>query len=750
VTGPARAPRIVVESGGGPLHAAVREVVFGARSCDVVLDDPMVADRHCAVLCDDGFAVRDLGSVTGTWVDGQPARPSAAVGDGARIVIGASRLVARIEQRDGLATLVLDLQRNVFWWKRAGKGAFDNDPDALVRSEVEFGRFRALQLGNRIAMVLGLVVLLAATFVTSVMAPLADPGPLLPAHGLVAEIAAGAASPHAGFDRSVQLAADQGCDVCHAAGTPASKCLQCHVDMNGAATKETWRHPYVGDGVLGAVPGIASGEAFCSVCHRDHQGSGFLKPVAEGLVGKCEACHDDLAAASDEQRDAARRARIDQAPAVAVAAERQRPYPTYRFPHDVHLSEQLTGAGLRCEVCHTIDPAMQAAFAAGATDPDRDDFAEVRFEVCKSCHVTPSAPVNMSAAQQAQWRSKKQWPVTWHGTDEGGKYCLRCHAATPRGEVTPALRTISRPRFSPEQHGTERAQYVAPGRAHRDEFAAHANDQACTTCHLRGSVPEAEPPLRTFWHALHLAEGALAPALGKGGDVSADAEQGCLSCHADMRTADALRGADQGAYQWPAGEPAQAACTRCHREGERQLALQPAPSTVGPERRAAGAHFPHDLHVGSASFGKADTALAEGCFSCHEFAAGGAAATELVPRTRPAAADCTQCHTGHDHIAQRSCLECHPAIAGRSNSFLQSALAAPASADRPLPPAPLRAWPGRSRFSHLSQGHTGEACAQCHVESFAGATTLATVPVPDEAKTAACRQCHLQEQFHWR
>ena len=41
------------------------------------------------------------------------------------------------------------------------------------------------------------------------------------------------------------------------------------------------------------LPGIAGDQAFCVVCHVDHQGKEWLKPAASELSGKCETCHGD-------------------------------------------------------------------------------------------------------------------------------------------------------------------------------------------------------------------------------------------------------------------------------------------------------------------------------------------------------------------------------------------------------------------------------------------------------------------------
>ncbi len=739
-------PRIVVEDATGELCNSAGEVSFGCRTgCSIVLDDPIAAARHCAFSHDGSFRVRDLGSVTGTWLDGQRVVGSVEVKEGAAIVFGVSRVQAKLEERDGTPTLVLQLARNGFWWRKAGKKVFDNDPDALIRSEVGFGRFPMLALGNRLAMLVGVVLLLGATFVASVMEPLADAGPLVPTHAFVTGKGAIDAT-HANLARCRALADEQGCNVCHTTGqgAPENKCLQCHADF---ATPQTFRHPYVGDGKLGPLPGITVDQDFCVLCHRDHQGEDWLKPASDQLVGKCEACHGDGAARLD--RDAL----LAKAPATPLPA-RQRAFATYRFPHDQHLA-----ANIDCAVCHRIDPDVLARKTAGQPDdPGREDFAETPYETCAACHVPGAAAAGMTAEQQTKWRAKDhQWNVAWHGTDNDGAGCRKCHTqgdSAGRTVFGPGFLTVARAAATPEQHAAERARYTSPQRLHTAEFEKHAGGKACSTCHLDGKVATAESTPRTFWHALHVGDGALQPAAGQGGKVSNDVTAGCLSCHQDVRGQQKLTDAMTAAYHWPTTEAAQNACKDCHREGTQPLLLTAKSTTIAADRRSTAIAFPHDVHVQSKSFGVSGS-MAEGCFACHTFdRPAGGDEFAFVPRVKSGAADCSQCHTGHAEVGGGECQQCHPVETGRANSFLLSANVPPGTPVRgkPAPDTPKRAWPGLNGFSHLSRGHVAEGitCATCHdPKSLGAAKDLATVPVPDDA-TKACRDCHLEKQFHWR
>lgn len=729
----ARTWRIEVQNGNDELSFDNGMVTIGGRTgVDVVLRDVMVADRHCVITYEDGFVLRDTGSVTGTWVDGNRAKPAATLEDGGSIVIGTTRISVAVEDDDGAAVLKLQTDPQSFWWKRPGKGAFDNDPDQLALSEARFGRFPALHLGNRLAMIVGIVLLLGATFVTSVMEPLADPGPLLPSHALVTSASLDDPAIHAGLKKCVELSGEQGCNVCHTTGSgaPERKCAQCHGLEGEMANEGSWRHPYHNDGTV-------ADQQFCVLCHTDHNGTADRKPISDQLVGDCAACHSD---------DPNFQQKVDKA-RIVLPPQQPLAFEDFRFPHDAHLAQEIA-----CDVCHRIDETVQANFDKGLPDdPARHDYADVAYKVCASCHVQDAPAVHMTAAQQIDWRKKAekaQWTVAWHGTDDSGRNCLACHSQTQRGGVDvigPAMKTVARGDYTAELYRKERALYTNPTRSHEEQFAAHAADKACTECHLDGQVKTAMPearPARPFWHGLHLAAGSLAPGAAAG-QVSTDSTAGCISCHGDLGRdgADHLTPFDREPYHWPDSSEAQASCKECHREGDALLPLRavtPKP-TVSTVQRP---DFPHDVHVMSAAFGK-DGTLAKGCFACHEFSdADGDTPFTQVPRTLAGAMDCTSCHQGHADIGGGDCQQCHPKIEGAGNSFLWQAKVAEPKSERP--------WPALNGFRHLSVGHKDEDCSACHGSSgLENADTLGKVRVPDES-AKLCRDCHLQKQFHWR
>jgi len=737
--------RIVVETAAGKLADTAGELVLGARTgCTVVVDDAIAAARHCAFAHDGAaFVVRDLGSVSGTWLDGARTAGATPLRDGAQVVFGASRVLVRIADVDGAPTLTLTLQRHGFWWRDARKEVFDNDPDALVRSEVGFGRFPALRLGNRAAMVGAAALLLASVLLTSALEVLSDAGPLLPPHAVATgadRAVADGGGAHARLQECRALADAQGCAVCHepGAGVTEAKCRQCHGDLAAPATR---RHPYFGDGAL--APSL------CVECHTDHQGAvaGGLKPGADDKTGRCEACHGEAPV-----RAQAAALPIPVAPAREVASA------AYRFPHKAH-------AEIACADCHQVDPARVAARTAGLPDdPLGRDFAAIPYETCRSCHVEGSAAVGIAAEVQARHRAKdKTWAVAWHGTDDGGAKCAQCHAqGDGKGRFGPAARTVPRPAQTVAEQADLRARYRAPARLHGEQFATHAGGKACSECHKDGSVTPRDPATaRTFWHALHLAPAAMAATGAAAGALSRDAQAGCRSCHQGLWAATALTDARTAVYHWPQSAAEAGACRTCHVERGAELAMTAAVATP-PGAIAPAPDFPHDVHLAAAGFG-VDGALAAGCYACHVFEAAGDGAHRLVPRTLPGAADCSSCHTGHANVGGGQCQQCHPDAATRTtNSFLVSAGVPDGTVLRGRLPtrSATRSWPGANGFSHLSPGHDvraldgrqGVGCAECHdLAGTNAALDVADVPIPREDQTErACRTCHLAQQFHWR
>lgn len=92
-------PRLVITKGPGTGrdHAVGTECVIGRSiEVDFMVDDAGVSRRHCRVLSTGGaYAVEDLGSRNGTFVNGQRVLQRQALSDGALLRVGGVEIVFR-------------------------------------------------------------------------------------------------------------------------------------------------------------------------------------------------------------------------------------------------------------------------------------------------------------------------------------------------------------------------------------------------------------------------------------------------------------------------------------------------------------------------------------------------------------------------------------------------------------------------------------------------------------------------------
>jgi len=92
-------PRLVITKGPGTGrdHAVGTECVIGrAADADFVVDDGGVSRRHCRVLAAGGtYAVEDLGSRNGTFVNGARVVQRQALVDGSILRVGGVEIVFR-------------------------------------------------------------------------------------------------------------------------------------------------------------------------------------------------------------------------------------------------------------------------------------------------------------------------------------------------------------------------------------------------------------------------------------------------------------------------------------------------------------------------------------------------------------------------------------------------------------------------------------------------------------------------------
>ena len=690
-------------------------------SCTLHLRDPVASAHHARITrAGSKFQVEDLGTATGTWRNGVEVDTATQLVDGDVLVVGCSKIVVTLDPAG--AALQLEVLEQGFYFEpsRAHKsesGAMQvgGDAERWVRDEVSFGRSPALFFAGCVALLVT-AVCLGALALPSGREKLLQPGPLSGAHALLFDDNAGAGlSPR--LQDCARLAQEQGCSACHDTfgGTPPERCGTCHADLIAQ------NHPFHGDRSTSASTAeiMLDGDV-CASCHMDHSGAapadGTFLPTPEALRDSCARCHSNGTPA------------ITRRPTQFESVPHELAYD--RFPHDKHADQ-------RCDICHQRDTSEANALS------DRD-FARVEFKRCMDCHSADAAPTAANgwgrdpalADIAATLKPEQQVRLLWHGAeaeDGSSSRCLDCHAALHQA----ALREVT-------VEEAEELVFTIQRRTHADLFAgaesvsdSTGRDRTCLECHASGSPHAGETLDRRFWHELHMT--------GVRPDDPASAvalSAGCAECHVDIESATTLAGAPNAARSYTG--PPLVACGECHWDevggAQKPLALEAKQQGASESRRRVD--FPHAVHVKPRTDSSDTSALDEGCFACHTFAAG-ERSFESEVETHPDAKSCRACHTDHAHVGGDSpmgCALCHPDAADGSPD--------PVWLGKPS----IRMRPDTPGFSHWSRGHAsitdGSDCAQCHA-GVEKARTIAEVPIPSEAESA-CFDCHVQERFHWR
>ena len=96
-------PRVTLEGPPGRIEVQPPSAIVGRDPASPIpLQDPLVSWRHAEItIAGQHVYVRDLGSATGTWVNGQAVTTPKAVRDSDRIRIGQTELTVRIVSADG-------------------------------------------------------------------------------------------------------------------------------------------------------------------------------------------------------------------------------------------------------------------------------------------------------------------------------------------------------------------------------------------------------------------------------------------------------------------------------------------------------------------------------------------------------------------------------------------------------------------------------------------------------------------------
>lgn len=706
-------------------------VIIGTRStCDLVLagkvdpkepqrfPDPVAKEEHCRISHDgDGFWIEDLGSATGTYLNGVRVEGRTFLGDAAAVVVGSSRLLTSTSDQGGRRVLEVELKAHAFHIvMRDRKGEFLSDTDRMARDEVAFGRQPALR-GAVWGAVLVAAIAVPFTFMDGVKRAVLVPGPLCQSHDILfsgSEVPAGFSEASSMTREDLDRAREVGCQACHLppGGTPMSRCARCHRKF----LEE--HHPRVATPDPKPDPEklkVAYGEDACVNCHREHRGSdarqdGFI-PGLDKVAASCDICH----AGTEIQQQGYK----PRAAAPTPAMEHRSDYIPLKFSHRQH-------ADIDCEACHRRHPIGAALVSREVADRACKDHEPVAFETCVKCHAADQPRRETSWKRWWPKGEDKYWRLAWHGSKDRSK-CEQCHEQVSM----PGRRKVVRAEVPAVEYADFKARYVLQLRTHADHF--QSREEECGTCHQAG-IPKARTETGFFWHAVHMAESVVP----LGPDEMLASSRECLVCHSDRSISTALKSVQDGLFRF-----VPTSCGQCHREDRNgpSLRLEASPPLREPPNLVEREDFPHKYHL---DFSK--DSLKAGCFSCHEFIVPqGSIAVTAVPVTLPVAKNCASagCHEEHDNIAGGSCRSCHFLRVGDSSLYFGK--------------LGLRAWPAVNAFNHSSMGHDEIGCNVCHPAGTGDLETdlyvavdTRSIPIPHEG-FPACRRCHLEkrQRFHW-
>jgi pSer/pThr/pTyr-binding forkhead associated (FHA) protein len=113
-----RSLRVIARGAGTPLkqHFTLRvePLWIGRSGCHVAIDDPAASIQHCSITASgDELVLRDLGSHTGTWLDGQPVE-QAIISDGVHLIrIGRTLISVEPVEEEGVDVGPLNLSEEL-------------------------------------------------------------------------------------------------------------------------------------------------------------------------------------------------------------------------------------------------------------------------------------------------------------------------------------------------------------------------------------------------------------------------------------------------------------------------------------------------------------------------------------------------------------------------------------------------------------------------------------------------------------
>lgn len=488
---------------------------------DLRFEDTAVALEHALIRLSPGGAseIHDLGSVTGTYVNGEQVA-SARLADGDEVGVGGWLLrVRRSAPEDPL-----------FLHVRPAEAEPRPDAPPVEAPRVDYAGAYRLRGGLLNKPFLGLAGCLLALLVVTAL-PAARrfdafrPGELTPVHAGRIEAS--------------------GCFDCHTPflGVSDARCNDCHGP--GRADEAPPHHP--ASGAVAAAGGRAGSSPRCTACHLEHLGTDGLRMAA---AGPCLECHRDLERAVGASGAAPVFARsvtsfagdhpelaltvledgtARRVPVTDPALRRADPT-AVRMSHAKHLKPGLvTPEGrvtLGCEDCHR---------PAGPEAEGPTGLAPIRFDtVCVRCHaLTFDDRYPDETAPHGAPEDVHEFLLTAYQERGGRDVSVRERRLQTFRE--PARREFDARRRQ-EAIAAEARLYQKCGQCHRIDLEATPNPVVEPP-----RIPERWFPHARFDHADHKFEGLE-----------------CVDCHAGARTsetsADLLL-------------PGIASCTPCHGGG---------------------------------------------------------------------------------------------------------------------------------------------------------------------------------------
>jgi pSer/pThr/pTyr-binding forkhead associated (FHA) protein len=530
-----------VRGGGLTLAEFAGDVLRIGRGTRASLrsDNPAVSLDHATIAADaGGYTLTDLGSITGTYVNGRPVE-TARLGKGDVVEIGDLRIEVQVAEAEKpffarVTSTVAAAQTDVE--EEAEAVAPKAGPRGGVVTAPKVDYVTAYRLQRPYLTKLSLMaLLLIAGF--AILAELTSAP-----QKQVAFMPGGVSSAHMrALDARGEPIA-QNCQACHDPfhGVTDAKCIACHTKEPHAPTaKET-------------PP--------CLSCHAEHRGATKLATLPEA---RCTSCHADLGAHD---------ARVPPPAAAHIATfdanhpDLQRPpdTDTLKFNHKLHLQARgiFNAEGkrevLQCTGCHKL-----VADKAGKWDPKPIAFASD----CQRCHRLtfdarfPNAEVP-------------------HGGDPGIVYGflggIYSGDSSLAGKNPEEVRRILTAR--PMSRSAGESAIVS---------AEHVIKAKCSTCHelttVKGRLVATRPVLRTRWIEL--------PRFSH-----SEPHRACETCHAGAResalTADVLMPNIKNCAACHApreGKPA-STCLTCHEyhERSRNSLTKVSAAVVMPGGRVSG------------------------------------------------------------------------------------------------------------------------------------------------------------------